>query len=74
MVVQVDYRGVSHAIGIVGVLSQIASTGGARIAAVAGLLSTGSKKADWWISSNKYVIKYCTNKIANFSSELEIIG
>ncbi len=45
VVVQVDYQAVSHAIGIVGVIYQIASTGGARIATVAGLLSTGSKKA-----------------------------
>ncbi len=45
VVVQVDYRAVSHAIGIVGVIFQIASSGGARIATLAGLLSTGSKKA-----------------------------
>ncbi len=73
VVVQVDYRVVSHAIGIVGVIYQIASTGGARIATVAGLLSTGSKKANWWIPSNKYVIKYCTNNIANIAPKLEII-
>ncbi len=40
MVVQVDYRAVSHAIGIVGVIYQVASTGGAWIATVPGLLST----------------------------------
>ncbi len=73
VVVQVNYRAVSHAIGIVGVMYQIASTRGARIATVAGLLSTGSKKANWWIPSNKYVIKYCANKITNISPELEII-
>jgi hypothetical protein len=73
VVVQVNYRAVSHAIGKVGVIYQIASTGGARIATVAGLLSTGSKKANWWIPSNKYVIKYRANKVANIASELEII-
>ncbi len=73
VVVQVDYRAVSHAIGIVGVIYQIASSGGARIATVAGLLSTGSKKANWWIPSIKYVIKYCTNDIANIAPEVEII-
>jgi hypothetical protein len=61
VVVQVDYRVVSYAIGIVGVIFQIASSGGAQIATVAGLLSTGSKKANWWIPSNKYVIEYCTD-------------
>ncbi len=73
VVVQVDYRAFNHAIGIVGVIHQIASTGGARIVTVAGQLSTGSKKANWWIPSNKYVIKYHTNKIAYISPELEII-
>jgi hypothetical protein len=73
VVVQVDYRAVSHAIGIVGVIYQIASTGGARIAFVAGLLSTGTKKAKWWIPSDKYVIKYWANKVANIDPELEII-
>jgi hypothetical protein len=55
------------------VIYQIASTGGARIATAAGLLSTGSKKANWWIPSNKYVIQYCANNIANISPDLEII-
>jgi hypothetical protein len=73
VVVQVDYQAISHAIGIVGVIYQIASTGGARIATVAGLLFAGSKKANWWIPSNKYVIKYCTNNIAKIAPELEII-
>ena len=73
VVVQVDYCAVSHAIGIVGVIYQIASTGGAQIATVAGLLSTALKKANCWIPSDKYVIKYCINKIANISPELEII-
>jgi hypothetical protein len=43
VVVQVDYRMVSHAIRIVGVMYQITSTGGARIATGAGLLSTVTK-------------------------------
>ncbi len=70
VVVQVDYQAVSHAIGIVGVIYQIASTGGARIATVTGLLSTGSKKAKCWIPSDKYVIKYRANKVANIAPEL----
>jgi hypothetical protein len=73
VVEQVDYWVVSHAIGIVGVMYQIAGTGGAWIETVAGLLSTRLKKANWWIPSKKYVIKYHTNEIANISSELEII-
>jgi hypothetical protein len=69
----VAYQAFGHAIGIVGVIYQIASSGGARIATVAGLLSTGSKKANWWIPSNKYVIKYCAKEVANIAPELEII-
>jgi hypothetical protein len=72
-VVEVDYQVVSHTIGIVGVFYQIASTGGARIATVTGLLSTGSKKANKWIPSEKYVIKYCANNIANIAPDLKII-
>jgi hypothetical protein len=73
VVVQVDYRAVNHAIGIVGVIYQIASSGGARIATVSGLLPTGSKKANWWIPSNRHVIKYHANEVANIALELEII-
>ena len=73
VVVQVDYRAVSHAIGIVGVIFQIASTGGARTATVAGLLSSGSKKTIWWIPADKYVIKYRADEVANIAPELEII-
>ncbi len=53
VVVQVDYGAVSHAIGIVGVtvIYQISNFGGARIATVTGLLSSGSKKGNWWIPS-----------------------
>jgi hypothetical protein len=73
VVVQVDYWAVSHAIRIVGVIFQIASSGGARIATLAGLLSTGSKKANWWIPADKHVIKYRANEVANIAPELEII-
>ncbi len=73
VVVQVNYQVGSHATGIVGVIFQIASSGGARIATLAGLLSTGSKKANWWIPADKYVIKYPANKVANIAPELEII-
>jgi hypothetical protein len=59
VVVQVDYPRVSHAIGIVSVMYQISIFGGAYIT---GLLSSGSKKGNWWIPSNKYVIKYSANK------------
>jgi hypothetical protein len=73
VVVQVNNWVVSHAIGIVGVIYQIATSGGAQIATVAGLLSTGSKKANLWIPSNKYLIKYLAKDIANISHELKII-
>ncbi len=62
VVVKVDYCAVGHTIGKVGVIYQIANTGGARIATVAVLLSTGSKKGNWWTLSDKYVINYRANK------------
>jgi hypothetical protein len=73
VVVQVDYSVVSHAIGIVGVMYQISHFGGAQIATVAELLSSGSRKGNWWIPSNQYVIKYCANKMTNIAPKLEII-
>jgi hypothetical protein len=44
VVVQVGYRAVSHAIGIVGVMYPISNFGGAWIGTVARLLPSGSKK------------------------------
>ncbi len=42
--VKCDYRTVSHSIGIVGVIYKVSKFGGARIAMIAGKLSSGSKK------------------------------
>jgi hypothetical protein len=52
---------------------QISNIGGTWITTVAGLLSSRSKKGNWWIPSNKYVIKYRANKLANIAPKLEII-
>jgi hypothetical protein len=49
VVVKVDYRVVSHVIGIVGVIFQMKPSGGARIVTVTGLLLSGSRKGVWWI-------------------------
>jgi hypothetical protein len=38
---------VSHGIGIAAVMYQVANTGGAWIATVAGLFFTGLKKGNW---------------------------
>jgi hypothetical protein len=63
VVVHVNYQAVSHAIGIVGVIYQIASTGGAQVATVAGLLSTGTKKAKWWIPSDSMSLSIGPTKL-----------
>jgi hypothetical protein len=42
--VQCDYCAVSHSIGIVGVIYEFRKFSGARIATIAGILSSGSKK------------------------------
>jgi hypothetical protein len=44
VVVKVDYRAVSHAIGIVGIAYKIIKGGGGRIATVMGILSNGSRR------------------------------
>ncbi len=45
--VKCDYRVVSFAIGIVGIIYEVSRYGGARIATVAGLLSSGQRKGVW---------------------------
>jgi hypothetical protein len=42
--IKCDYRAVSFAIGIVGIIYKVSRYGGARIATVAGLLSSGQRK------------------------------
>jgi hypothetical protein len=55
--VKCDYRAVSFAIGIVGIVYEVSRFGGARIATVPGLLSSGQKKGVWWIPADQYSLK-----------------
>jgi hypothetical protein len=71
--VKPDYHAVSHNIGIVGVIYEMKSTGGARVATVAGMLSSGTKKGNWWILSDQYVVNYKPHEVANIPSKLEEI-
>ena len=50
--VKTDYRALSHNIGRVGVIYEMKTTGGARVATIAGMLSSGSRKVNWWIPSD----------------------
>jgi hypothetical protein len=68
--VQCDYRAVSRSIGIVGVIYKVSKFGGARIATIAGILSSGSKKETWWIPSDQYALRYGANKDANITPQL----
>jgi hypothetical protein len=63
--VQCDYHTVSHSIGIVGVIYKMSTFGSARIAMIARILSTGTRKGPWWIPVDQYIIRYGTNKEAN---------
>ena len=71
--VKPDYCAVSHNIGIVGVIYKMKSTGGARVATVAGMLSSGTKKDNWWIPSDQYVVNYKPHEVANIPPKLEEI-
>ena len=71
--VKCDYRAVSFAIGIVGVVYQVSTFGGARIATIAGLLSSGSRKGPWWIPADQYTIRYGANDEANIIPQLSTI-
>ncbi len=45
--VKCDYRAVSFTIGIVGVVYEVSTFGGARIATIAGILSFSSRMGPW---------------------------
>jgi hypothetical protein len=62
--VKCDERAVSHAIGIVGIIYQMSKYGGARIATIAGILSAGSGKGQWWIPMDQYAIVYSATEEA----------
>ncbi len=68
--VQCDYRVVSHSIKIVGVVYKVSKFGSARIATIAGILSTGTKKGPWWIPADQYIMRYGTNEEANITPQL----
>ncbi len=65
-----DYRTVSHSIRIFGVIFKVSEFGCARIATIAGILLSGSKKGPWWIPSDQYAIRYGANKDANITPQL----
>jgi hypothetical protein len=68
--VQCDYRAVSHSIRIVGVIYKMSTFGGARIATIAGILLTGTRKGPWWIPADQYIMRYSANKEANITPQL----
>ncbi len=71
--VKCDYRAVSFAIGIVGVVYEVSTFGGARIATIAGILSSGQRKGPWWIPTDQYAIRYGANDDANIPPQLSTI-
>ncbi len=50
--VQCDYCTVSHSIRIVDVIYKMSTFGSERIAMIAGILSTGTRKGPWWIPAD----------------------
>jgi hypothetical protein len=71
--VKCDYRAVSFAIGIVGIIYEVSRFGGARIATVGGLLSSGSRMGVWWIPADQYALKYGAREDANITAPLKQI-
>ena len=69
--VKCDYRAVSFAIGIVGIIYEVSKFGGARIATIAGFLSSGQKKGVWWIPADQYAIRYGASEEANITTQLK---
>lgn len=73
VVVQCPATAVSHPIGIMGIIYQLSKYGGARVATVAGILSCGNAKTNWWIPSDQYVVKYGVDSEPNILPELMTI-
>jgi hypothetical protein len=71
--VQCDYRAVSHAVGIVGIIYEYSKHGGARVATECGILSSGPQMGSWWIPSNRYVVRYAATEEANIKLELKSV-
>jgi hypothetical protein len=57
-------------IGIVGVIYKVSKFGGARIATIAGILSSGSKKGPRGIPSDQYALRYSANEDASITPQL----
>jgi hypothetical protein len=72
-IIKVDYSVVSYVIGLVGVIHQMRNNVRARIATVAGMLSSSPRKGQWWILLDKYIVEFCTDKQANLPPKLERI-
>ncbi len=67
--VQCDYRTVSHSIRIVGVIYEMSTFGSAKVAMIAGILSTGTRKGPWWIPADQYIMRYGANEEANITPQ-----
>jgi hypothetical protein len=48
----------------------MSTLGSARIATIAGISSTGTRKRPWWIPADQYIMRYGTNKEANITPQL----
>ncbi len=68
--VQCDYRAVSHSIRIVGIIYKVSKFGGAWIATIARILSSGSRKGPWWIPLDQYAMRYGANEDTNITPQL----
>ena len=71
--VKCDYQAVSFAIGIVGVIYEVSTFGGARIATIVGNLPSGQRKGPWRIPGDQYAIRCGANDEANITPQLSTI-
>jgi hypothetical protein len=74
VVVSVDHRVVSHPVGLVGIIYQLRSTGGACVATAVGILSMStSKKGNLWLPLDRYVVKAGPEEDCNIPPVLAVI-
>ena len=69
--VLVDYRAVSHGIGIVGVVLQYKESGGVRVATQHGIISHA--RGVFWIPTGQYIMSWRRDEHANIPPDLQSV-
>ena len=71
--IQNDYRDCPHPQGLRGIVVQTRETGGVLVCCEYGMVSTGARKKEYWIPSDRYIMTQTKDEDAVLSVKLEQI-